>query len=312
MKILNTLALILFGLLSQINFANAQAPLAIPYQAAARNAQGQVLANQNIRVRFTLTDSIAAGTVLYRETHQTTTSALGIFNLNLGTGTIVSGNMANIVWSKNSKFLKVELDATGTGNSYIDLGTQQLLSVPYAQYAAKAGNGFSHYIGEYFGGGVIFHLWKDSLGVEHGLVVDKTDLSTGSNWSNITTTLVGISAQSSWDGLSNSNAIVAQVGHTNSAAALCLNSTNGGQSDWYLPSIDELLILWNNRFIVNKRLATISGSSTMPPLANYWSSTEGWGDVSWYMGFYVNAATNRQLQSKSTNASFYVRAIRSF
>jgi hypothetical protein len=138
MKILNTLALILFGLLSQINFANAQAPLAIPYQAAARNAQGLVLANQNIRVRFTLTDSIAAGTVLYRETHQTTTSALGIFNLNLGTGTIVSGNMANIVWSKNSKFLKVELDATGTGNSYIDLGTQQLLSVPYSLHSKTA------------------------------------------------------------------------------------------------------------------------------------------------------------------------------
>jgi hypothetical protein len=312
MKITNCLLFIFIFFFGSLY---AQVPQAIPYQAAARNAQGQVLANQNIRVRFTLTDSIAAGTVLYRETHQTTTSALGIFNLNLGTGTIVSGNMANIDWSKNSKFLKVELDATGSGNSYTDLGTQQLLSVPYAQFAAKAGNGFSHYIGEYFGGGVIFHLWKDSLGVEHGLVVDKTDLSTGSNWSNILITLVGISAQSSWDGLSNSNAIVAQVGHTNSAAALCLNSTNGGQSDWYLPSIDELLILWNNRFIVNKRLATISGSSTMPPLANYWSSTEGYSDLSWYIGSTSSSAFgtsgNSQLIWKFTSSN-YVRAIRSF
>jgi hypothetical protein len=43
-----------------------------------------------------------------------------------------------------------------------------------------------------------------------------------------------------------SNAIVGQEGLTNSAAALCLNSTNGGQSDWYLPSRDELISLYTN------------------------------------------------------------------
>jgi hypothetical protein len=47
---------------------------------------------------------------------------------------------------------------------------------------------------------------------------------------------------------------------SSSAAALCLNSTNGGQSDWYLPSIDELSLLWHNRFNVNKVLSMIGGT----------------------------------------------------
>jgi hypothetical protein len=105
--------------------------------------------------------------------------------------------------------------------------------------------GFNHYIGEQFGGGVIFHLWKDAQGEEHGLIVDLNDLSTSQAWSNIDNEYVAqlTALSSTWDGLSNSNAIVTQVGHTISAASLCLNSNNGGQNDWYLPSRDELKLL---------------------------------------------------------------------
>jgi hypothetical protein len=62
---------------------------------------------------------------------------------------------------------------------------------------------------------------------------------------------------------------------SSSAAALCLNSTNGGQSDWYLPSIDELSLLWHNRFNVNKVLSMIGGSIVGSGLSTgYASSTE--------------------------------------
>jgi len=131
-----------------------------------------------------------------------------------------------------------------------------------------------HFIGKEFGGGVIFYLWKDAQGVEHGLIVDKTNLSTSQVWSNIDSTLVGTSAQSTWDGLSNSNAIVMQAGHTNSAAALCLNSTNGGQSDWYLPSIDELSLLWHNILDVDKSLSNMGGAMPLLNTSSYSSSTE--------------------------------------
>ena len=166
---------------------------------------------------------------------------------------------------------------------------------------------FAHYIGEEFIEGVIFHLWKDAQGVEHGLLIDKVNLSTNQAWSNVNTTLIGTAAQSSWDGLSNCNAIVAQVGHTNSAALLCLNSTNGGQSDWYLPSIDELSLLWHNRFNVNKTLSTISGATPLPPNIFYWSSTELDENSAWLFHFFSGYA-NYDLK----NDTYYVRAVRSF
>lgn len=56
------------------------------------------------------------------------------------------------------------------------------------------------------------------------------------------------------------SAIVAQNGHTNSAAKLCLDWSDSGQSDWYLPASDELAKLWQLRFNVNKTLESISGA----------------------------------------------------
>jgi hypothetical protein len=134
--------------------------------------------------------------------------------------------------------------------------------------------GYTYEIGEYVPseGGVIFHRYKDG-GQERYLVVDIDDLNggVGIEWSNITDQLAG--ADSTWDGLSNSNSIVGQSGHTSSAALLCSGSTNGGKSDWYLPAIDELSLLWQNRFNVNKTLSTIGGATEIL-YNNYWSSSE--------------------------------------
>jgi hypothetical protein len=166
---------------------------------------------------------------------------------------------------------------------------------------------FNHYIGEEFGGGVIFHLWKDAQGNEHGLIVDKIDLSTSQPWSNIINILVGPTAQSSWDGLNNSNAIVGQAGHTTSAAAICLNSTNSGQSDWFLPSIDELSLLWQSRFNVNKTLSTIGGATVLTYSADYWSSSESDYTDAW--NFYFDLGT---AYHNNKNYTSYVRAVRAF
>jgi len=145
---------------------------------------------------------------------------------------------------------------------------------PIGPQGPAASGGFTHYVGEQFGGGVIFHLWKDGLGSEHGLIVALTDQSAATGWSNVTAALVGITAQSSWNGLSNSMAIVAQSGHLNSAAKLCLDLISGGQIDWYLPSFDQLNLLIQNRFNINKILSTISGATLLPFSADYWASTE--------------------------------------
>jgi hypothetical protein len=303
--------LILLPILICLNNTRGQVPQAIPYQAAAMYANGQSLINKSIMVKFSILDSSATGTNLYTETQNTTTNSLGIFNLNIGSGIAISGNFGALNWGSNAKFLKVELDTSAIGNNYSVIGTQQIMSVPYALYAKSAGNisgvtFFTHHIGEEFGGGIIFHLWKDSSGVEHGLIVNKTDLSASQPWSNVGI-LIGTTAQSPWDGLSNSNAIVGQAGHTSSAAALCLNSNNGGQSDWYLPSIDELSLLWHSRFNVNKTLSTIGGAASLPISAYYWSSTEYDSNDTWFFFFDLGDADNYL----KTNPS-YVRAVRAF
>lgn len=172
---------------------------------------------------------------------------------------------------------------------------------------------YTYEIGQYVEsrGGVIFHRYKDGTN-ENYLVVDTTDISSSAFWSNIDNVAIGATAQSSWDGLSNSNAIVAQVGFTSGAANGCLISTNGGQSDWYLPAIDELSLLWQNRFNVNR---TLSGNSSLGTIVgatqidynNYWSSTENSSVNTWSFAFSTGYAN-----SSNKDAPYYVRAVRKF
>lgn len=78
------------------------------------------------------------GTVIYSEDHAVTTNSQGIVNLKIGSG-ISADEFAAINWSNGPYFIKIEIDTEGSAN-YIELGTTQLLSVPYALYADKAGS----------------------------------------------------------------------------------------------------------------------------------------------------------------------------
>ena len=115
----------------------AQVPQGIPYQAAARNASGQPLVNTAVKVRFSIIDSVTTGTTVYQETHSVTTNNVGLFNVNVGLGTPVTGTFSGINWGQNFKFMKVELDPSGSGSNYVDMGSQQMMSVPYALYAGN-------------------------------------------------------------------------------------------------------------------------------------------------------------------------------
>lgn len=117
--------------------AFAQVPQGVSYQAIALNASGYPVGNTLIGVRLSILDSSVTGTVIYTETHTTTTTDRGLYNLVIGQGTPVSGLFPSIDWGTNYKFLKVELDIAG-GTNYVLAGTTQLWSVPYALYAEKA------------------------------------------------------------------------------------------------------------------------------------------------------------------------------
>jgi hypothetical protein len=124
----------------------AQVPQGISYQAIALNGSGTPVVSSNVRVKLSILDVSTTGTVLYTETHLRTTNPQGLFNLIIGQGTVVSGTFNTINWASNSKFLKVEMDATG-GTTYVLVGTTQLLSVPYALAAdsliTSAGEGIT-------------------------------------------------------------------------------------------------------------------------------------------------------------------------
>lgn len=111
---------------------SAQAPQNIPYQAVLRNTDGSPMASTNVTLTFSIHNLTAIGDVVYQETHSTTTNTQGLVSLNIGAGNPVTGSFSAINWGSGAKFLQVVMNA---GNGNIDLGTQQLMSVPYALYA---------------------------------------------------------------------------------------------------------------------------------------------------------------------------------
>ena len=119
------------GTTETVDTGNGAAPLpqGIPYQAAARDAQGQSLVNAAVNVRFTLHEGAADGAASYAETHALTTNSVGLFNTVFGNGTPEQSAFDSINWAATTKFLQVEIDL---GEGYVDMGTTQLLSVPYA------------------------------------------------------------------------------------------------------------------------------------------------------------------------------------
>ncbi|WP_080779614.1 cadherin repeat domain-containing protein [Chryseobacterium phocaeense] len=125
-KLYTTIGLFLATLLS------AQVPQAFTYQTIAFNASGAPIANGNVSLKISILENTATGPVLYTETHQKTTNAKGLVNLNIGQGTPSSGSFGGINWGANTKFVKVEMDPQG-GSNYTNVGVNQLMSVPYAQ-----------------------------------------------------------------------------------------------------------------------------------------------------------------------------------
>lgn len=134
-----TLITFLFSFL--ILCAFAQAPEKINYQGVARNNNGDVIPNQVLGLRISIRSGSNSGNIVYQETHSVPTNQFGLFNVELGGGLPVGSYVfANISWGANSYFVQVEMDVTG-GTTYINMGTSQLISVPYALYAKTAGNG---------------------------------------------------------------------------------------------------------------------------------------------------------------------------
>ena len=139
-------------------FSYSQVPLGFNYQAVVRDAQG-VIINQDVSLRISILKGIESGPSVYVETHQETTNSFGLITLEIGNGTMISGDLPAIDWSEDSYFIKIELDADG-GTNYQFMGTSKLLSVPYALNAGSVTSLKSLNIMEQIGHGVDSALFE--------------------------------------------------------------------------------------------------------------------------------------------------------
>lgn len=118
----------------------AQSPEKISYQAIVRNSENNLVINQQVGMQISILNGTEVNStiVVYSEIQTPTTNENGLVTFEIGTGTS-SDDFSAIDWGNGIFFIKTETDLNG-GTDYSITGTSQLLSVPYALYAKKAGN----------------------------------------------------------------------------------------------------------------------------------------------------------------------------
>lgn len=148
-----------FLLLASIRLL-AQVPLGINYQGVARSVDGSPLINQVIGLRISITSG-PSGSSDYVEEHHPETNEFGLFAVVIGQGQS-AGSIADVDWSAGNKWLQIEIDPQDN-NNYMLVGTQQMMSVPYAQYAATSGGGLTPGFGIDISNGKVNNILPDQV-----------------------------------------------------------------------------------------------------------------------------------------------------
>jgi len=343
--------------------AGAQAPEKISYQALIRDTDDDLVTDTHVGMQISILQGSASGTAVYTETQTPPVNANGLVSLEIGAGTIVSGDFATIDWTNGPYFVNTKTDPTG-GAAYSISGTRQLLSVPYALHAETAkmpeggiietdpvygasaasgitatdidnwnnkqelltagagieisGNAISatnnvttYSVGDFAHGGVVF--WVDETG-QHGLVCAKEDQNSGMRWYAGTSGNTQAKGDGPFAGKANTVIIIAALvaigddGNTY-AARICneLQITEEGKTygDWYLPSKEELNLMYLNKSVIDATAIANGGSAFSFNI--YWSSSEIINVSAWVQDFgNGNQSSGPKLHSNR------VRAVRAF
>ncbi len=130
----------LFTILAIITLAAtafAQSPEKMSYQAIIRDVSNNIITNQSVGMQISILQGSESGSAVYVETQSPTTNDNGLISIEVGAGSVVSGDFGTIDWGSGPYYIKTETDPTG-GTTYTITGTSQLLSVPYALHAKTA------------------------------------------------------------------------------------------------------------------------------------------------------------------------------
>ena len=196
---------------------------------------------------------------------------------------------------------------TATGYYYYDAPND----VWKAMGGASSSSTTTYSVGDFAQGGIVF--WVDETG-QHGLVAAKEDQSTGVRWHAGTFGNTQAKGDGPYAGESNTSIIIAAqvaIGDDGStyAARICneLQITEGGKTygDWYLPSKEELNLMYQNKAAIDATAGANGGEGFAS--AFYWSSTENNNDSAWIQNFFNDI----QYSNGKGNAN-RVRAIRAF
>lgn len=162
-------------------------------------------------------------------------------------------------------------------------------------------------IGSSYQGGIVFYL--DGNG--GGLIAASSDQSTGAEWG-CANTYIGSTGEAIGTGFQNTISIEALCPTAGTAADICANLTLNGYNDWFLPSREELILMYENIGQGNVLgLGNIGGFTS----SYYWSSSEV--DIALTNGIYRGYAWRQSFISGASNdyrknADFFVRAVRAF
>ncbi|KAB1065678.1 DUF1566 domain-containing protein [Salibacter halophilus] len=340
---------------------NAQSPEKMSYQAVIRDGSDDLVTSTVVGMQISILQGSPNGTAVYEETQTPTTNTNGLVSLEIGTGTVVSGDFSTIDWANGPFFIKTETDPNG-GTNYSITGTSQLLSVPYALHSTTADSltgavtyseadpvfdtslassitgadtanwnsphidstdisqmgyvaGLKTYeVGDFAQGGIVF--WVDETG-QHGLVCTIEDVTSSTiRWYAGSYGITRAVGDGVYGGEDNTNLIInAQMvlgdDGNDYAASVCsdLVVTHGGvdYGDWYLPTVEELLMIGQNRVIVND--SSIANGGTALVTSPYWSSNEVNANDAKYV-LITPGGTSTSNTNKT--APFNVRAVREF
>jgi hypothetical protein len=285
------------------------------FQSGMQNLAGRMitgsalLANLNVAVQPNQTASMGDYYGIYTNANIGATSGTGTATLTnyydaylRGTTVRATGTVTNKwgVYQLNSAHSNYFAGNTGIGktpSATLDVVGNAFItgSLKVSGSLIVGGTDVTHYIGESYGGGIVFYVYD---GGKHGLIAATSDQSTGTTWYNggyaaANAPFDGINA-----GIRNTTSITTVYQTGSYAAEICAFFNGGNFGDWYLPSKYELNLLYQQKTIVGG-------------FANetYWSSTE----------LHPNNArastqtfTNGVQNNHDKSSTFYVRAIRAF
>ncbi len=218
---------------------------------------------------------------------------------------LTSTTVTSPITSPTMGLLIFNTATAGSGDTAVTPGYYYWDDVNSEWMRFTSGEQGNHYVGELYQGGIIFYVYENGT---HGLIASFDDLDGGSgvDWGpmfDVTT------AESWWDGATNTTNAVAVGAASTDAVKLCADYSNGGYSDWHLPSITELKALEDAGYVLANILDTDGDSNTNYPnyAGQYWSSTQTSKDDALSFKF-----QNTHTEEKWKDDNYLVRAVRSF